>query len=127
MTQILSRRFATWIVIGAMSIGSTLSASADIISTQAAIEQAQRQATVDRVRGMFARGDVSAMLVAHGVDPGAAADRVAALSDRELALVAAKMDQLPAGGTGVIEVVGIVVIVLIVLELLGVTDVFTAI
>ena len=49
------------------------------------------------------------------------------MTDSELQRLAGRIDQLPAGGTGVIEVVGIVAVVLLILELLGVTDVFTRI
>ncbi len=60
-----------------------------------------------------------------GVDPVDASARVDSLTAAELHLLESRLADLPAGGTGVIEVVGIVAIVLIVLELLNVTNFFT--
>ena len=54
-----------------------------------------------------------------------ARDRVAALTDSELLTLEQELEQLPAGGTGFVEVIGIVAIVLIVLELLNVTNFFS--
>jgi hypothetical protein len=58
-----------------------------------------------------------------GVDPAAASERVASLSDEELASVAGKLDALPAGGD-FFAVVGIVFVVLLILELTGVIHIF---
>ena len=49
-----------------------------------------------------------------------------ALSAAELAQLDGRLDQLPAGA-GIVEVVGVVFVVLLILELVGVTDIFTAI
>jgi hypothetical protein len=63
-------------------------------------------------------------LIRLGVDPNAAAARIAALSDSELQQLEARMAELPAGADGALTVLGILLLVLLVLELLGVTDVF---
>jgi hypothetical protein len=49
---------------------------------------------------------------------------VASLTDQELADVARNLDTLPAGGDGVVVVLGIVFIVLLILEWTGVIDIF---
>jgi hypothetical protein len=59
-----------------------------------------------------------------GVQPEAAAARIASLSDSELRQLEARMNELPAGGDGALTVLGIVLLVLLVLELVGVTDIF---
>ena len=102
-------------------------AHADVISTGSALQMELRQAQVIRVDAFLARDDVRKALIAQGVSPSDAVHRINALTDSELQQLATRIDQLPAGGTGVIEVVGIVAVVLLVLELLGVTDVFTRI
>ncbi|MBV1907660.1 MAG: PA2779 family protein [Pseudomonadales bacterium] len=102
-------------------------AHADVISTGSALQMELRQEQVDRVDTFLARDDVRDALIARGVNPADATLRIGALTDQELQRLAVRIDNLPAGGTGVIEVVGIVAIVLLVLELLGVTDVFTRI
>lgn len=101
------------------------SASAAIISTETAIEMAERQDRIDHINEVFARESVQHAMIRYGVDPVDASERVAALTNSELETLEQQLDELPAGGTGVVEVVGIVAIVLIVLELLNVTNFFS--
>ena len=100
------------------------SAGAAIISTESAIEMAERQDRIENINEILARESVQRALVAYGVDPADASARVAALTDTELQTLEQQLEQLPAGGVGVVEVVGIVAIVLIILELLNVTNFF---
>ncbi len=51
-----------------------------------------------KVRAFFDRKDVQAALTAQGVTPLEAKARVDSLSDVEIKQIAAKIDQLPAGG-----------------------------
>ena len=101
------------------------SIQARVIGTDVAILDGQRVERIDRIHAALARADVQRAMIALGVDAGDAAQRVAALSDAELAALEGKLNELPAGSTGVIAVVGIVAIVFIILELVGVTNVFT--
>ncbi len=98
----------------------------DMISTETAIELENRQEQIDRINNVLAQEEVQSMLVQMGVDPEQARMRVNSLTDDELHILYQKMDQMPAAGTGVVEVVGIVAIVLVVLELLDVTNIFNA-
>jgi len=99
-------------------------ANAALISTESAIELSERQDRIDHINSVLATEAVQQTLVNLGVDPVSATARVDALTDAELLTLDQKLDQLPAGGTGVVEVVGIVAIVLIILELLHVTNFF---
>ena len=100
-------------------------AFARVITTEAALAIQQQEDSIERVGRFLMREDVQAALVGMGVDQSQAIERVQALTPSELAQLERHLNELPAGGTGVVEVLGIVVIVLIVLELLGVTNVFT--
>jgi len=108
-----------------ISLPMMQSAGAAIISTETAIEMAERQDRIDHINEVLARESVQSTLIRYGVDPADASARVAALSDTELQTLEQKLEQLPAGGTGVVEVIGIVAIVIIILELLGVTNFFS--
>jgi hypothetical protein len=108
-----------------ISLPMMQSASAAIISTETAIEMAERQDRIDHVNEILARESVQSTLVRFGVDPTDASARVDALTDTELQMLEQQLEQLPAGGTGVVEVIGIVAIVLVILELLGVTNFFS--
>ena len=100
-------------------------AFARVITTEAALAIQQQEDSIERVGRFLMREDVQAALVRMGVDQSQAIERVQALTPSELAQLERHLNELPAGGTGIVEVLGIVVIVLIVLELLGVTNVFT--
>jgi hypothetical protein len=115
-------------IIASTLIGSTLlmsfpmTAHAGIIPTSEstsvkALEQ--RQA----VNTFFSREDVQRSLLEQGVSSQMTMDRVAAMSDDEVAQLAGKIDKAPAGG----EILGVlftVFVVLLVTDILGLTKVF---
>lgn len=100
------------------------SASAGVIGTQDYLAGADRALQITKIQSVLAREDVRDQLVSLGVDPLAAGERVASLSDAELATISSKLDALPAGGDGLLAVIGIVFVVLLILEITGVTDIF---
>ena len=97
-----------------ISLGVQAPASAGIVGTAEAVAASQPDS---------ARADVRAELARMGVDPAAIEGRVAALSDDEVATLAGKIGEAPAGGDA-LAVIGIVFVVLIILELVGVIDIF---
>jgi hypothetical protein len=104
-------------------MGFAQAAHAGVIGTNAVVGAGERAMQVERIQDLIASDQVRARLVALGVDPAWASERVAAMTDAELARLSGQMDQMPAGA-GLIEVVGIVFIVLLILELTGVIDIF---
>ena len=120
------KRLLQHILVMSIAISFTSNAAfAAVITTEAALAGHQHAGSIARVSAIMMREDVSAALVRMGVDPAQAMERVKALTPAELARLEGELDRLPAGGVGVIEVLGVVAVVLIVLELLGVTNVFT--
>ena len=75
-------------------------------------------------RQLLERDDVRAKLVEYGVDPDAALNRVANMTDEEAMLFAQNMQDLPAGGTDVLGVLLIVFLVLLFTDIMGYTDIF---
>ncbi len=108
-----------------ISLPMMQSASAAIISTETAIEMDERRARIDHINEVMARESVQSTLVRFGVNPADASARVDALTDTELQTLEQQLEQLPAGGIGVVEAVGIIAIVFIILELLDVTNFFS--
>jgi hypothetical protein len=51
-----------------------------------------------RIKAFVSRNDVIAQLQSYGISSGEALARVDSFADREVALIADKLDQLPAGG-----------------------------
>jgi hypothetical protein len=107
-----------------ISLGTVQSAAGEIVSTESAIQLQQRSTQVERISSIFAQQQVRDQLQRLGVDPVAAEQRVAALSDSELQALDQRISEMPAGAGGALEVLGIVLLVLLVLELVGVTDIF---
>jgi len=72
-------------------------------------------AQMDRavVLNALGRSDVASQLQALGLDPATAKDRVAAMSDQEVASLAGKLNALPAGGDTAGAVLLILLVVLI--------------
>ena len=100
-----------------------IGAGAQPISTATALALEQRAENEAVVDAYFAREEVEAQLAALGVDPELAKLRAAALSPSELAELAGRIEEAPAGGD-LIAVLGVTFVVLLVLELVGVIDIF---
>lgn len=97
---------------------------AAMLPADAALESAMAvESDRDRVDHWLAREDVRAQFLELGVAPQEVEQRVAVLSDAEVAMLAERMDEEPAGG--LLAVIGVVFIVLLILELVGVTNIFT--
>ncbi|MEY4138073.1 MAG: hypothetical protein RLZZ371_255 [Pseudomonadota bacterium] len=75
------------------------------------------------VNQFLARDEVRQAMLDQGVSPQAALERVAAMSDSEVAQLAGRIDQAPAGGDG-LGVLCTVFIVLLVTDIMGLTKVF---
>lgn len=117
------RIVAALVAVSMGMAGVVHTASASVVGTRAVMMQAERAETVARVQAALDREAVQAQLMAHGVDPVAASERVAALTDEELRYLDGRLAELPAGA-GVVEIIGIVFVVLLILELVGVVDIF---
>ena len=102
------------------------SAQATVISTEqvaAAQAPAERSEGHARLNATLDRADVAAALQARGVDPQAARDRVAALTDAEAAALATDIDRAPAGGD-LLGTIVFIFVLLLVTDILGFTKVY---
>lgn len=109
------------VLVAAMMI-SALPAHAGIVGTEQMVTEHTRAASLDRIEQVLAGAEVAAQLEDWGVGPEQVAERVATMSDIELAELADTMETDPAGG--VLAVIGVVFVVLIILELVGVLNLF---
>ncbi|KAB7623721.1 PA2779 family protein [Alkalilimnicola sp. S0819] len=90
----------------------------EVLGLQAATdERAELQA-------FLAREDIRDQLLDWGVDPLAAGERVAQLSDAEVARLHDRMAELPAAGTDLIGAAVFVFVLLLITDILGFTDIF---
>lgn len=120
MMTALKRVLSGVLIVCTLGAGMPLPAAAGIIATEQVTAAAER----DRVRDFLHRGEVRDRLQALGVSPEAALARVDALSDEEIAALAGRLDQLPAGGADVLIVALIVFLVLLLTDILGYTKIF---
>ena len=103
--------------------GFPMAAQASLVSTDEVISASAALTNRGTVSAFLARDDVRQAMQAQGVSPVAASERVAAMTDNEVAQLAGRVDQAPAGG----EVLGLiftVFIVLLVTDIMGFTKVF---
>lgn len=119
--------FIGFIAAAMIALGTPLvPAQAGMIGTAQQIQHSERAGQIGKIQQFMARDEVRNQMISLGVDPQAASLRVASLTDAELSDLATQIDQAPAGGDGLLALLGLIFVVLIVLELVGVTNIFTA-
>ncbi len=122
LSALVLRSFAIAIV----TIGFAPWANAGVISSGEFLNAEVRAERISELEVFLARADVAGQLEGYGVSPERVLDRVQNLSDQELLELRGAIDEHAAGGD-VIAVLGVIFVVLLVLDLVGVTDVFSAI
>lgn len=98
-------------------------ALAGMVSTTDLVEEQIVQSEKQRLQQLFANEDVQSRLIALGVDPADAKQRLDNMTDEEVMAFASEMDEMEAGGS-VVGALVFVFLVLLVTDLLGYTDVF---
>ena len=119
----LNRTLSSLLVFLIMFLSINTSSYAGIVGTDVAINQQQSNFDRAELLAMFDRNDLRDELIAYGVDPNAARERIAAMSDTEVQALAGKVGTMPNGG----DVVGVAVFLFLVLlftDIMGWTDVF---
>jgi hypothetical protein len=109
--------------VAVLNTGMIQAAQAGIVDTGAMI-QTSRDASMLAIQAQLAREDVRAQLTRFGVEATAIDARLGAMSDSELATLSKRMQETPAGGDGLLAVIGLTFVVLLILELVGVIDIF---
>lgn len=120
----IKKAIALMLVATLLFGGFTTQVAAAVISTQQVMSLEQRQGTIDHIQASLQRADVQQAMINMGVDPQEALLRVDSLSDQELAQLNTQIDSLPAGGDGVLALIGAVFVILLILELTGVINIF---
>ena len=119
----LNRTLSSLLVFLIMFLSINTSSYAGIVGTDVAINQQQSNFDRAELLAMFDRNDLRDELIAYGVAPNAARERIAAMSDTEVQALAGKVGTMPNGG----DVVGVAVFLFLVLlftDIMGWTDLF---
>lgn len=106
----MTSRFTRFIcrVLAASMIVLPWQAQAGMIGTGQALGAAQQRAAQATVAAFIERDEVAAQMQLLGISPQAARERVAALSDAEVAGLAGRIDALPAGGNSLLAIIVVV-------------------
>jgi hypothetical protein len=115
-----NRCIARVLIVCTLGMSLPATSMAGIVTTEQAYAGTERA----QVKRFLDREDVRAKMQELGVDPAAAHARVEALNDEEVAALAGRMDELPAGSSDVLGVLLLVFIILLVTDILGLTKVF---
>ncbi len=118
MNAKIRRVTAVLLIVSMGGLGAPIQANASMISTDAATASPDRE----RIATAIDRTDVRAKLEAYGVNAADVKARVSALTDDEAALLAARIDELPAGGF--LEIILFVFVLLLITDILGLTKIF---
>lgn len=105
-------------VTAAISVSAMVTdpAKAGLVATDQAIDERRADTERSRVADFLAREDVRRQMTEMGIDADEASDRVAGMSDAEVAEVAGKIDALPAGqATGSLVLVLLLVVLILLL------------
>jgi len=115
---------ASFLITSILFLSIQPAANAAIVSTSDLL--IEEQSTFDRqsLLKSFDRKEVQTVLVSKGVDVEMAKLRVASMTNEEVRLLNAKIDQLPAG-SGIHGTIGFILVVLLITDLIGVTDVYS--
>lgn len=118
-------RKTTALVVSASLLGASIApAQAAMVGTAQVI--AAQQGSLDRARlaSLLEREDLQRELTALGVDIQQARERVAGLTDAEVARINQQVETLPAGGDSVLGILVLIFIIFIITDALGATDIF---
>jgi hypothetical protein len=128
LINLFSPRFrsavAALMVVNLFGFGMLSSvAQAGMVSTSE-VQQAE-QLSYDRqeIIQLLEQDEVRNNLIALGVDPVNAGERVNLMTDAELAQLSAQIDELPAGGD-ILGILLIIFLVFVVTDVIGATDIF---
>ena len=97
---------------------------AAMLGTDTLITTAQSQQSITELQQLLEREDAQQQLLALGVRPDQVRERVASLSDSELARINQGIDTLNAGGESVLGVLLVIFIVFVITDVVGATDTF---
>ena len=121
----LTKPVSHLVVLSLLALNLYLPAAhAGMIGTEAVVNAAQTQQYRERLLTMLNRDDVQAQLLARGVEPAQVQARIDSLTDEEVQTLATNMDQLPAGGDGVVGALVLIFIILLITDLMGLTNIF---
>lgn len=119
-----TQRPLAWLLSALLVLMPVMSAQAAMLGTDTLITSAETQQSTAGLQQLLEREDAQQQLLALGVSPEQVRERVASLSDSELARINQGIDTLNAGGDSVLGILLIIFIVFVITDVLGATNIF---
>lgn len=111
-----------WLVLWSFMGMMTTPLQAAMVSTPEMITSEQAHYDREELKSLLTRDDVQEKLQAYGVTQDQAEQRVAAMTNSEVAELNAKIQDAPAGG--IVGVIVLIFVVFIITDVIGATDIF---
>ncbi len=118
------QRPLAWVLSVLLVLMPVMSAQAAILDTDTLITTTRSQQSITGLQQLLGREDAQQQLLALGVSPDQVSERVASLSDSELARINQGIDTLNAGGDSVLGILLVIFIVFVITDVLGATNIF---
>ncbi|MGB5717537.1 MAG: PA2779 family protein [Gammaproteobacteria bacterium] len=118
------QRPLAWVLSVLLVLMPVMSAQAAILDTDTLITTTRSQQSITALQQLLGREDAQQQLLALGVSPDQVSERVASLSDSELARINQGIDTLNAGGDSVLGILLVIFIVFVITDVLGATNIF---
>jgi hypothetical protein len=119
-----TQRLLAWLLSALLVLMPVMNAQAAMLGTDTLITSAEAQQSIAGLQQLLDREDAQQQLLALGVSPEQVRERVASLSDSELARINQGIDTLNAGGDSVLGILLIIFIVFVITDVLGATNIF---
>ena len=111
-----------WVVLWSFMGMMTTPLQAAMVSTPDMISSEQAHYDREELKSLLTRDDVQNKLQAYGVTPAQAEQRVAAMTNNEVAELNAVIQDAPAGG--IVGAIVLIFVVFIITDVVGATDIF---
>jgi hypothetical protein len=118
------QRPLAWLLSALLMLMPVMSVQAGMLDTDTLITTGQSQQSIAGLQQLLQHADAQRQLLALGVSPDQVRERVASLSDSELARINQGIDTLNAGGDSILGVLLIIFIVFVITDVIGATNIF---
>ena len=118
------QRPLAWVLSALLVLMPVMSTQAAMLDTDTLITTTRSQQSITGLQQLLGREDAQQQLLALGVSPDQVSERVASLSDSELARINQGIDTLNAGGDSVLGILLVIFIVFVITDVIGATNIF---
>jgi hypothetical protein len=118
------QRPLAWLLSVLLVLMPVMNAQAALLGTDTLLTGTATPQSIDGLQQLLARDEAQQQLLALGLSPDQVRERVASLSDSELARINQGIDTLNAGGDSVLGVLLVIFIVFVITDVLGATNIF---